>query len=151
QGFIAVPQLIAALDDRRLTRTLYGWFDWQMEPGWQVQLVGTRVVGILERISGQTFQPDYYQKPTAPKLLIDAVKPKVLAWWATVKDRREVDVLKERVLAGDYYGAIDMAKRFPAAFTSALRTYLSKGGDDSGNFTSILGSVHTLEAAKLAE
>lgn len=67
-GHVGVPQLIEALDDRRLTRAVY----WRNSRGWPVE-VGEVALQILEQISGQRFAFD------------DSVKDRVTKWWNTVK------------------------------------------------------------------
>lgn len=82
-GHAAVPQLIAALDDQRLTRLIDLGGPLPMEA--RVVRVGDCALAILERISGQTLCSEHFSQMTNHGLTAEA-KCKAQTWWHEVQN-----------------------------------------------------------------
>jgi hypothetical protein len=97
-GFDAVPSLIVALDDTRLTRA-YG-FRRNFDPLRYVLRYGDVAVQILEMIAGQSF----YQPTTTSSYLLSenlelrqSVKQKIIDWWSKAGFEREESFLRAKI------------------------------------------------------
>ena len=99
-GFYAVPILVAALDDHRLTRA-YGYRR-NFEPQRYVLRFGDAAIQILEVIAGESF---YRPTSTSSYLLKESpelqqeVKARVTAWWKTAQEQGEVECLAVKIAA----------------------------------------------------
>jgi hypothetical protein len=85
-GFLAVPKLIAALDDRRLTRVLHH-YGVNLGMGSQVVTVGFCAWRILSTLAGQEFIGEGSD---------DAIR----AWWADIQKKGEKQALVDAVASG---------------------------------------------------
>ena len=111
-GFDAVPQLIAALDDKRFTHSVTKGFYDSYNPPRDIK-VGEMALLILEDISGRNFHPDRHSDGKAAK----SPREKAQAWWADVQKKGEKEVLAEIVSAGGEDGvgsAVKLADQYPA-------------------------------------
>ena len=127
-GMQAVPQLIAALDDRRFTRCLRESFHGQDPP---VDLrVGDIAQIILRHMSGGNFYPI---KTDDGKLVRGTTRQQAEAWWAEVQKKGEKEVLVEKVSAGGEGGsepARRLADKFPDAAINAIEAGAHATPDD---------------------
>jgi hypothetical protein len=97
-GFDAVPSLIVALEDTRLTRA-YG-FRRKFDPMRYVLRYGDVAVQVLEMIAGQSF----YQPTTTSSYLLSenpelrwSVKQKINVWWSKAGFEREASFLRSKI------------------------------------------------------
>lgn len=122
-GFDAVPQLIEALDDQRLTRSVGYHFDHRFSH--HVLQVGDCAEFILRKIVGREFRSSNYGSRIFKN---DANAGKfteeVEAWWQEVKIKREEQFLIEAVESGNANSgrkALALVKRYPDSAVSAIR------------------------------
>jgi len=121
-GYDAVPQLIAALDDKRFSRSVGYWRNFTFSH--YVLTVGDCAEAILAQIAGRPF---YTRHDTNGYMSKDkqtaAVKKEVEAWYAEFKKKGEKQMLLEGTERGDHIGA-NLAERlvekYPAAALPAL-------------------------------
>lgn len=117
-GQEAVPQLIAALDDRRFTRSMRPSFNGMDRP--QVLRVADIAQRILEFESGQNF---YARRTDDGTLVHGTTRQQAEAWWAEVKDNGEKLVLIKSASAGGQEGcaaARKLAEKYPDAAVGAI-------------------------------
>lgn len=86
-GAAAVPQLIEALDDTRLTRAVHSY-----RPGMPVQVlrIGDCALQILEAISGQRFTSQAAALHTQSENERKLIKKNIAAWWNLYKGKSDV-------------------------------------------------------------
>lgn len=121
-GYPAVPQLIAALDDNRFTRSVGYWRDFAFSH--HVLRVGDAALAILEAIAGRSF---YTRSYTNAEMTKDdetaAVKAEVEAWWRRFQEKGEKQVLIEAAEVGDDNSpqqARLLAEKYPDAALEAI-------------------------------
>ncbi len=112
-GYPAVPQLIAALDDRTFTRSIGYHRNFYFSH--TVLTVGDCAVAILDSIAGRTFDP---RKTTSSYLSKDGdvaqVRKDVEAWWAEVQTKGEKQMLVEATERGNSPGQARLLwQRYP--------------------------------------
>jgi hypothetical protein len=115
-GYPAVPALIAALDDDRLSRSVGFHRDFYFSH--TVLTVGDVALAVLQRIAGRGF---YVPATTSSQMHKDdqvkAVKAEVEKWWAAFSEKGEQGVLAEATAAGDANSASQarlLVERYPA-------------------------------------
>ncbi len=122
-GYDAVPQLIAALDDKRLTRSVGYHRNFYFSH--HVLYVGDCAEQILSRIANRSF---YQRRHTNAAMMKDGdsmtVKAQVEEWWREFKQKGERQVLLEGTIAGDENSpkqARQLIAKFPADALEAIR------------------------------
>jgi hypothetical protein len=99
-GYPAVPQLIAALDDQRLSRSIHFWRGYTFSH--YVLRVSDCAQQILERIANRKF---YEPKATGSDMTSDgavaSTKHAVESWWSEFQKKGEEQSLIDAVSAGD--------------------------------------------------
>ncbi len=99
-GFDSVPQLIAALEDQRFTRSVGFHRDFYFSH--HVLRVGDAALAILQEIAGRTFYQRTYTNAAMTKDgAASTVQAEASAWWAEVQEKGEKQVLIEAVGRGD--------------------------------------------------
>ena len=144
-GLAAVPQLLAAFDDPRFTRTIdYG--NKVFSPPY-VLTVGWCARQILARIAGQG-QLQIWQHASGRSGRSDdaALKAQAEAWWQQVQQKGEEQVLVGAVSRGGFAG-LEQAKllqqRYPDAASEAMvRGARSSPGDiERAQFVALAGNL----------
>jgi hypothetical protein len=126
-GHEAVPQLIRALEDERLTRSVqYGRSDAFTH---EVLRVGDCALAILDKIAGRSFN--------AGALMIEhgqaaATKKKVQSWWRAFQKKGEKQILIEAVACGDEQ-CFEQAKRLLKKYPEAALNPLMEGARTTKN------------------
>ncbi len=122
-GYEAVPQLIAALDDERFTRSVGFHRDFYFSHF--VLRVCDCAEAVLERIAGRRF---WEPRSTSAAMLKDGqtkeVKQRVQDWWEEFKKKGEKQVLIDGVRSGDNNSpeqAERLVKKYPESALSAIR------------------------------
>jgi hypothetical protein len=116
-GQEAVPQLIAALDDSRFTRSLDERYIHEVPP--RILRVSEIAQIILEHMSGRNF---YAAKTDDGKLVRGTTREQVEAWWAENQKKGEKQVLIDATAPGGEPGlapARKLVEKYPDA---ALKT-----------------------------
>jgi hypothetical protein len=136
-GYDAVPQLVEALSDDRLSRALdvrHRLVMSKEESPYYVLTVGDCALRILERISGQTFweaRDEYISESPAG---LATVRRAVDAWNLTLqrnlKLKGERDVLAEAIQAGDWK-KIPLAERLVASYPESALPALASAAANS--------------------
>ena len=134
-GYGAVPRLIEAFDDERLTRCPQESYGGRLG---RVLRVREMAPVILKEITGRFFD----------------TKAEAEAWWAVARKKGERRVLAEGALAGGVYAADDarrLAERYPDAAFEVIRKALEKAADDDARtgFLFAMGAVTGKEAAAI--
>jgi hypothetical protein len=127
-GFRAMPKLIAALDDHRLTHCLEGSEVFQ-DVAAQVYSVKTRAIKVIQTLTGEKFGVSAYQGSPAVDAAIAAAKPRVQAWWnANGKQllAGEKEMLVHQVEEGETFWKRRLAIGYPATFITTYRRMLRK-------------------------
>lgn len=118
-GYSAVPQLIQAIDDPELTRSLkvtfhkYGSMPEDSHISHKILNVGDYVVAIFEQIAGRTFKQD----------TVAGTKAAIEAWWAEFQKIGEKQMLIEGTEAGNGDSPTQakmLIARYPDAALAAL-------------------------------
>jgi hypothetical protein len=121
-GYDAVPLLIDALEDQRLTRSVDFRRDFYFSH--LVLRVSDCAYAIIERISGRRFlQPTQANAPMTRDQLVTVTKKKIEAWWAELQKKGEKRMLIEATEAGDEESLAQarmLVKRHPEAALDAL-------------------------------
>lgn len=124
-GYDAVPQLIAALDDSRFTRSVGFHRDFYFSH--HVLCVADCAQAILSRIAGRTF---YQAQTTSGCMTKDgkaaSTRRLVQAWWDGLQKKGERQALIDAVEAGDD-NAVHQAQRLQEKFPDALLGALTTG------------------------
>lgn len=113
----AIPQLIAALDDRRFTRSLDSR---SMQGRGPILRVGDIAQIILEHMSGRNFYP---VKTDDGKLVKGTTRQQAEAWWAEVQEKGEKQVLIDATASGGVAGcaaARKLVEKYPDAAINAI-------------------------------
>ena len=122
-GYPAVPQLIAALDDPTLSRSV--GFGRDFVYSHTILTVGDCAVQILQGIAGRAF---YTPKSTSSYLSADGdvnqVRADAQAWWSAFQAKGEKQVLIEAVEAGDGWQQLN---RLWAGYPDAAPAAVMKG------------------------
>jgi beta-lactamase regulating signal transducer with metallopeptidase domain len=117
-GYPAVPQLIAAIGDPTLSRTV-GYYR-QFVFSHNVLTVGDCAVDILNDIAGKRFCVGYLSRDTNTTA-VEKVRQDVKAWWSAIQTKGEKQVLIEAAEAGDDYGQAQMLwEKYPDVAPDAL-------------------------------
>jgi hypothetical protein len=131
-GFDAVPQLMAALTDRRFTRSI-GWHRSYYFSHYLLR-VGDCALAVLERIAGRSV---WQRRSTYSAMVKDgdaaATKERTEAWWRQVRGEGEAAALAEVVRAGgreSLDAAGTLAERFPAVALAAIREGLGRATEE---------------------
>lgn len=121
-GYAAVPQLIAALEDGMLTRSVGYWRDFTFSH--TVLTVGDCANDILGRITGKFFYSPTYSSGYMSKDNKAAEAHKLAdEWWAEFQKKGEKQMLIDGVSSGvgsAHVQAEMLGKRFPEALVPAL-------------------------------
>jgi hypothetical protein len=121
-GYPAIPQLITALDDRRLTRSVGYHRNFYFSH--HVLRVGDAALAIIERIAGRGFCRRYSTTSEAVKDgEIPSVRVEVEAWWHEFQAKGEKQMLIEAVEAGDHNSpsqACLLVTKYPDAAFEAI-------------------------------
>jgi hypothetical protein len=136
-GYAAIPQLAAALDDERLTRSVGFHRDFYFSH--TVLTVGDAAEQILHRIAGRRFDDDQSPRDSA------------LAWHAELMAKGERQALIEAVERGDETSvalARRLLKMHPDEACSAILAGISRGSDDHLRLqlVELLGRIHSDES-----
>lgn len=97
-GFDAVPALISALEDERLTRSYGFWRDFSPER--YVLRVGDGAIQVLEVIAGRSFDPDPSQSTyltREPPEVRRQVRADVEGWWKAASAQGEAAYLRAKL------------------------------------------------------
>jgi hypothetical protein len=116
-GYDAVPQLIDALEDRRLTRAVSS--SRHSSYPYHVLRVGDCAAAILERIADRSFE----SRPHMSAQKATETKMRVQAWWAELQKKGEKQMLVEGIQLGGEDGirqASRLAKRYPDVALDAI-------------------------------
>jgi hypothetical protein len=116
-GQEAVPQLIAALDDRSFTRSLDSR---SMEGSGGDLRVGAIAQIILEHMSGRYFDAG---EPDNGKLVKGTTREQAEAWWEEVQKKGEKQTLIDTVVSGGEWGsnaARRLVEKYPDAAIQAI-------------------------------
>ena len=148
-GTAAVPGLIAALDDKTLSRSVGFWRDFTFSH--YVLTVGDCAEQILDRISGRQFFRGHTTSSYMGKdEQTQEVKKAVEAWWKTVQTKGERQTLIDTVRAGGEDGmreAWRLAQRYPDAGVEPLIAGAKRSeGWDRGQYVRTIGGVPGDEA-----
>jgi hypothetical protein len=131
-GYDAVPQLIAALDDERFTRSVGFQRDFYFSHF--VLRVGDCTEAVLERIAGRTFwEPRSSSAAMLKDGQVNDVKKSVQDWWEAFKKKGEKQVLIDGAAAGDYNSikqARRLASKYPESALAAIRQGVKIAKDD---------------------
>ncbi len=121
-GYDSVPQLIAALDDNRLTRSVGYHRNFYFSH--HVLCVGDCAEQILSRIANRSF---YQRRNTNAAMMKDGdsmtVKTQVEEWWREFKQKGEKQVLLEGTISGDensFKQARQLIAKYPADALEAV-------------------------------
>lgn len=142
-GYDAVPQLISALSDRRLTRSVGFHRDFYFSH--DVLTVGDAAEQILERITGRSFDTS---REESEEVRIAALQKAVQEWHAELVAKGERHCLREAVKRGDQT-SVDLAPRllekFPDDGCWAILAALPHTRDDYSwhRLVECLGQVHS--------
>ena len=121
-GYAAVPQLIAALDDPTLTRSVGYWRNFRFSH--TVLTVGDCSEAILDRISGRSFfVPGYTSSYMSKDQMSGATKKSAEAWWAEFQRKGEEQMLIDEVSSpgNDAPGEAEiLCRKYPDAAAPAL-------------------------------
>lgn len=121
-GYAAVPQLIAALDDPTLTRSVGYWRDFVFSHN--VLTVGDCCQAILKRITGKSFfVPVYTSSYTSKDDMAAATKKAAEAWWAAFQKKGEKQMLVDEVSSPGNDApdeAKNLCRKYPDAAVPAL-------------------------------
>jgi hypothetical protein len=98
-GYEAFPQLIEALDDERLTRTVDSFRDHSFSH--RVMTIADCAEVILERIAGRRFYRGFQANPSGFPPDREATKQAIRAWWRAFQEKGEKQMLIEGTAAGD--------------------------------------------------
>ncbi len=109
-GRPAVPKLLDALEDHRLTRSL----DWGMRSH-RILRVSDIVIQTLNHIAGRTFEVT--QNPWR-KLSTDEIRAGVLKWYGEAGNVGELELLKRQLLSGQFNEAFN---KIQEAYSSQSR------------------------------
>ena len=124
-GHAAVPQLIVALDDQRLTRSVSYRHNFRFTH--HVLRVGGCAQEILNGISGRFF---YERTDTADDMAkgdeATSVKEQVQKWWAAIKEKGEKQVLIEATAVADE-DADDQAQMLLEKYPEAALEAIAQG------------------------
>jgi hypothetical protein len=141
-GYDAIPQLAAALDDQRLTRSVGFWRVHFFSH--KVLTVGDAAEQILNEIAGRRFDPaERYENQEAR---IADVRTNALAWHAQLLSKGERPCLIEAVEQGDRT-SVELAHRllekYPDDACLAILSAISRAEEDHRRreFVELLGSV----------
>ncbi len=116
-GEAAIPQLIAALEDRRFTRSPVP--SWHGEPA-RAMRVGDFAQRILEHMSGRNFYP---RRADDGHLIAGTTRQQAEAWWAEMQAKGEKKQLTEVTAAGGEGGsaaAYKLVEKYPDAAIGAI-------------------------------
>jgi hypothetical protein len=121
-GYPAIPQLIAALDDERFTRSVGFHRDFYFSHF--VLRVGDAALAVIERIAGRRF---YQRHSTTSEAVKDgeiaSVKAEVEAWWREFQEKGEKQMLVEAVVAGNHNSPSQarlLVERYPNELLGAI-------------------------------
>lgn len=124
-GHAAVPALIEALSDTRLTRTLQFYSIQPTLP--TVLTVGDCAEEILEKISGRSFWWERVSAKVGPDKSTPAdVRPAVEKWWKELNERGESAVMADAIRRGDH-SSTEQARRLFPRDTAAAAAALPEG------------------------
>lgn len=130
-GHAAVPQLIAALDDQRLTRSVGYHRDFYFSH--HVLRVGDCALAVLCRIAGRSF--DTNAAPSGCMTTDDqrrAVREQVQAWWTAIQSEGEQQVLSAGTASGDRDAPLQaetLLVKYPESVVEALAQGISRAED----------------------
>jgi hypothetical protein len=131
-GFDAVPQLIEALEYKRLTRSVGFHRDFYYSH--HVLRVGDCAEDIIERIAARSF---WRGKTTNSAMLKDGesseTKKQIEAWWQDIQKKGEKQVLIETVAVGDQTSrkqASRLVKKYPDAAFDAISKGIEHATDE---------------------
>jgi HEAT repeat protein len=131
-GYDSVPQLIAALDDARFTRSV--GFQRNFYFSHFVLQVGDCAEAVLERIAARTFwEPRSSSAAMLKDGQVDIVKRNVQEWWKEFRQKGEKQMLIEGVRSGDFESprqAERLVKKYPESAVPAIRQGVKNAKDD---------------------
>jgi hypothetical protein len=97
-GLAAVPALLEALEDPRLTRSIYRASDRGCPPG--VMTFGDCAVDALSQIAARNFGFEQFSVPAVRRDQAEGRRRTILAWWQNVRQEGEKAVLIRSVRGG---------------------------------------------------
>ncbi len=109
-GFHAVPQLIKALDDKRLTRIIVVGHPYMPDSPPRVLSVGQCARRILDKIAGRYFTN----------------QAEIKAWWKEIQAKGEKQFMIDAIINGDDY-AVNYAKRLVKEYPDEALKVIIKG------------------------
>ena len=148
----AVPKLIDALTDRRLTRRLYGRNPMN-DTAERVYRVGFRANEILAEIAAKQFNDQDFPSLEGFDDHMRMVKANVLAWWKTVGTGNEEASLAASMLGGgnDASNAAErLAAKYPNTYLATLRKVLADQKGYHLHMLMPLAKMHTVAATSIA-
>ena len=152
-GYAAVPQLIEALADKRLTRST-NWIDAKPYDS-AVLPVGEAVHQILEAIAMTGFQPSYRGYRQNLDVVAQAWRTDVLAWWSELqlKGERQLWIDSLRSGRGSVERARSIVKKYPSDAAAAIGEAIERLGPDewfAPRYIVVLAECPTAQAKALA-
>ena len=91
-GYVAVPQLITALDDSTPSRAMGWWYG-------NILTVGDCSEEILERIAGKSFLDNQLSGSMSDTNQLAATRKAIESWWAEARVKGEKEMLVEGVIS----------------------------------------------------
>jgi hypothetical protein len=143
-GYDAVPQLIDALEDRRLTRAVSS--NRHSDYPYHVLRIGDCAAAILERIADRSFGSRTHMSAQQA----GETKKRVQAWWAEFQKKGEKQMLAEGIQLGGEDGvrqASRLAKRYPDVAIDAI-SQAARQEKEGGNRLNLVAIAATLKGEK---
>jgi len=154
-GYPAVPQLIAALEDKTFTRSVGYWRDFTFSH--TVLTVGDCSAAILQRIAGVAFyQSDCTSCYMSNEHKEAETRKAAEAWWANFQKKGEKLTLIEGTEAGDY-NSVAQAQMLVNRYPEVALPALTKGTQATTNAwirtppIELFGKINTPEASAFLE